>query len=140
MKNLNTRTIQRLHAKALIMSGLGLATLSTYAQQTGETIYGFLNNHPMGQVGLLQAYLLMAIIGLSILIGTSGKQSSETWSVIGIIAHLPPLFALSAFGYLFAEMDLSYMIFVGTFIHATWIAVELAALFFLKPGHKEFDQ
>jgi small-conductance mechanosensitive channel len=130
------QTIQRIHGIFLVVLASGLVVFSTYAQMTGNTVYGFLHENPMGQVGLIQAYLLMVVIGCTLLLGSSSMVVQKRWDIIGIIAHIPPLVALALYGYLFIELGISYMIMVSIAIHSTWITIELLALLFLSPKPK----
>lgn len=128
--------IQRIHGSVLVLLGSGLAVVSLYSQRTGWGVYGFLQEQPMGVVGLLQAYLLMVIIGIVLCIGAASKCPSKVWNLIGLVAHFPPLLALALYGYLFLELGIGYIIGVSIAIHATWIIVELTSLFFgkIKPS------
>ena len=128
--------VQRIHGIFLVILASGLAIMSTYAQMTGNTVYGFLHENPMGQVGLIQAYLLMVVIGCTLLIGSSSEVAQARWDIIGIIAHIPPLVALALYGNLFLEMNMGYMILVSIAIHSTWITLEILTLLFLNRSPK----
>jgi len=123
--------IQRFHGIFLMVLALALAGYSTFAEMTGAGVYGFLQENPWGQVGLIQAYLLMSVIGFCIFTGSKSSEVNKIWNYVGIVSHTPPLIALMLYGYLFIEIDLAYMIAVSIAIHATWITIELLTLAFL---------
>lgn len=125
--------VQRIHGIFLVILAGAMALMSSYSQMTGNGIYGFLHELPIVQLGLLQAYLLMLIIGCTLIMGSSSPVTQIRWDIIGIVAHFVPLLALALYGYLFIEMDLSYVILLSIAVHGTWIAIEFVALIFLHP-------
>ncbi len=75
--------------------GLGNAALSTWGVTTGEGLLGFLAEHRLGHVGLIQAYLLAALLGYVLWRGASDLDP-RPWNRVGALVHLAilPAFAL----------------------------------------------
>jgi amino acid transporter len=124
--------IQRIHATVMILLGVVLSILITISRQTGTGVYPFLKENPMAHVGLIQAYMLMGVIGLAYWLGISKKDADWKWDVLGIVAHIPPVIAV--FMNWNAIIDLGYggTIYQSFAIHGVWIAIELFAIFGLK--------
>jgi hypothetical protein len=59
---------------------------------TGTGLFGFMQQNPMVWVGLIQAYLLMTIIAVLLVMG-SGRANARKWSVVGALAFGAPLTA-----------------------------------------------
>jgi hypothetical protein len=51
-----------------------------------------MQREPMVWVGLIQAYLLMTIIAVLLVLG-SGQENTRKWNVVGALAHCAPLIA-----------------------------------------------
>lgn len=119
--------IQRFHGKALIVLGLLMAMGSVSAQKTGAGPMGFLKENPIGEVGLLQAYLLMALIGFSIVSGCK-NTNKPVWSIIGISAHLIPLLVVVMYGSMFKILQVEYLLWFSLTIHSIGIVAEITAL------------
>ncbi len=75
--------------------GLGNATLSTWGVRTGEGPMGFLVEHRLGHVGLVQAYLLVALLGFVLWRGAR-EIDPRIWNRLGAMVHLAilPAYAL----------------------------------------------
>jgi hypothetical protein len=71
------------------------AALSTWGMLTGDGLMGFLSAHRMGHVGLVQAYLLVSILGFLLLRG-SRAPDPRFWNRVGACVHLAilPAYAL----------------------------------------------
>ena len=90
--------------------------------------YPFLLTNHIGAVGLVQAYLLMSIIGISVWIGFRTAQPfPRAWHWLAILAHLPPLIAVALFTSSTPEMTLNFVL-ISIAIHAVGIGAELFAL------------
>ncbi len=85
----------RVHGALLLLLGLGNAVLATVGWQTGAGMMGFLSDHRLGHVGLLQAYLLAAVLGGVLLYG-SRRTDPRPFNRIGAFVHLAilPAYAL----------------------------------------------
>ena len=92
------RWLLRIHGTILTLVALGSAVATTMGWMTGTGLFGFMQQNPMVWVGLIQAYLLMAIIAVLLVLG-SGQANARKWNVVGALAHCPPLVAaLSSLG------------------------------------------
>ena len=58
-----------------------------------------MKHNPLVWIGLIQAYLLMTILAVLLIIG-SREANPRKWNVVGALAHCPPLIAaLSSLAY-----------------------------------------
>lgn len=115
------------HASILITIGIGFAVNTIAGGLFGAGLYPFLLTNHMACVGLIQAYLLMSVIGLSIWIGyRNSAVFSRSWHFLAMIAHLPPLSALVFFGA--TTPELTVPVIIGSLlIHFSGIGFELYA-------------
>src|SRR5205814_8804774 len=86
------RRLLRIHGAILAVVALGSAIATTIGRRTGTGQFGFMRQDPMVWVGLIQAYLLMAIIAVLLIIG-SREANPRKWNVVGALAPCPPLLA-----------------------------------------------
>jgi hypothetical protein len=70
MRNALRKRILRVHGTLLIVGGTIAGVLSTVGYFTGSGPMPYLHNQYLAHIGLLQAYLLMAVIGGSMLAGS----------------------------------------------------------------------
>src|ERR1700738_2754956 len=86
------RWLLRIHGTILTLVALGSAVATTIGWMTGTGLFGFMQRNPMVWVGLIQAYLLMTIIAVLLVLG-SAQANARKWNVVGALAHCPPLIA-----------------------------------------------
>src|SRR5258708_8665895 len=86
------RWLLQIHGTILTLVALGSAVATTIGWMTGTGLFGFMQQNPMVWVGLIQAYLLMTIIAVLLVLG-SGQANSREWNVVGALAHFAPLIA-----------------------------------------------
>ena len=99
------KIILRVHGTLLLLVGVALTVNSTLGAYRGIGILKFLQENEFGLVGLFQAYLLMAILGIALWLGSVGADRKK-WHAVGALAHLPPLAANIMFRNLFVEIGL----------------------------------
>jgi hypothetical protein len=87
-----SRFVLRFHGTFLIALTILLIILSTIGLNLGQGPFVFLKTNPLVDVGLFQAYSLMMVIGIVILIG-SFQKNTWIWDLIGLSAHISPLLA-----------------------------------------------
>ena len=87
--NTSRRWLLRIHGTILTFVALGSAVATTVGRITGTGLFGFMQQNPMVWVGLIQAYLLMSIIAVLLILG-SRQVNARKWNVIGALAHCPP--------------------------------------------------
>jgi hypothetical protein len=86
------RRLLLIHGTILTLVALGSAVGTTIGWSTGTGPFGFMRQNPMVWVGLIQAYLLMTIIAVLLVVG-SRQANARKWNVVGALAHCPPLIA-----------------------------------------------
>jgi hypothetical protein len=123
------RRLLRIHGAILTLVALGSAVATTLGWKTGTGPVGFMQQNPMVWVGLIQAYLLMTIIAVLLVIG-SRQANVRKWNVVGALAHCPPLIAALSSLRVFESMGALGMVPVAIAFHLVWLSLEtFAALF-----------
>lgn len=90
------------HGTILAFVALGsAATTTTMGWIIGIGPFGFMQPKPLVWVGPIQAYLLMTIIAVLLILGAS-QANTKKWHIVGALAHGPPLIAA------FSSLDLSH--------------------------------
>ena len=120
------KKILRIHGSILIVIGIALTVNSTIGTYIGVGKFSFLQENEFVLVGLFQAYLLMAIIGVALWIGTT-TSGIRKFHLIGALAHIPPLAANIMFWHLFSAMGMTTLATMGTTFHLLFIGIETAA-------------
>lgn len=111
----------------LIVTAINIIA-SVIGLKTGEGVFAFIKDIPMAEVGLFQAYLLMMLLGIVLLMNVR-NQHSWRYDLIGAIAHLIPLSALFVFQDMVKEVMGMRIFLASAFIHIPWIIIETAATF-----------
>jgi hypothetical protein len=119
----------RIHGSILTLVALGSAVATTIGWRTGTGLFGFMRQSPMVWVGLIQAYLLMAIIAVLLILG-SNQKNPRKWNIVGALAHCPPLIAALSSLDVFESMGALGIVRVAIAFHFFWLGLEtLAALY-----------
>jgi hypothetical protein len=128
------RLLLRIHGTVLTLVALGSAVATTIGWKTGTGLFGFLQETPMIWVGLIQAYLLMTIIAVLLILG-SGHANARKWNVVGALAHCPPLIAALSSLDVFESMGALGIVRVAIAFHFFWLCLEtVAALYPNRAG------
>jgi hypothetical protein len=128
------RWLLRVHGAILALVALGSALATTIGRMTGAGPFGFMRQNPMAWVGLIQAYLLMTIIAVLLVLG-SGQANPRKWNVVGALAHGAPLLgALSSLA-VFESMGALGMVRVAIAFHLVWLGLETFAALYPDPSH-----
>ena len=126
IKEETRKKILRIHGSMLILIGIALTVNSTVGTYLGVGKFSFLQDNEFALVGLFQAYLLMAIIGVALWIGTTSAGIRKL-HIIGALAHFPPLAANIMFWHLFSGMGMTTLAIIGTTFHCLFICIETVA-------------
>jgi hypothetical protein len=121
----------RIHGTTLALVALGSAVATTVGWMTGTGPFGFMKQNPMVWVGLIQAYLLMIIIAVLLVLG-SGEVDARKWNVVGALAHGAPLIAALSSLDVFESMGASGIIWMPIAFHIVFLCLETIAA--LCPG------
>ncbi len=84
------RVFLRVHGTALLLITVTNVIAATVGWRTGTGIWGAMQGQGFAYIGFYQAYLLMFVIGMALLIGSTGPRP-RVWDLVGLLAHLPPL-------------------------------------------------
>jgi hypothetical protein len=101
---------------------------------TGAGPFGFMRQNPMAWVGLIQAYLLMTIIAVLLVLG-SGQANPRKWNVVGALAHGAPLIAALSSLDVFRSMGALGLVRVAIAFHLVWLGLETLAALYPDPSH-----
>jgi len=126
IKEETRKKILRIHGSIIIVIGIALTVNATTGTYLGVGKFSFLKDNELALVGLFQAYLLMAIIGVSLWIGTT-SAGIRKFHIIGALAHFPPLAANIMFWHLFSDMGMTTFAIIGTTFHCLFICIETVA-------------
>jgi hypothetical protein len=96
---------------------------------TGAGPFGFMHQNPMVWIGLIQAYLLMTIIAVLLILGAC-QANTRKWHFVGALAHGPPLLAAFSSLDVFASMGVLGIVWVPVTFHIVFFSLEtFAALY-----------
>jgi predicted Abi (CAAX) family protease len=127
------RWLLRIHGTILTVVALGSAVATTIGWLTGTGIFGFMQQNPMVWVGLIQAYLLMTIIAVLLVLG-SGQANARKWNVVGALAHCAPLIAALSSLNVFESMGALGIVRVAIAFHIVWLCLETFAALYPDPS------
>ena len=124
----------RIHGTILTLVALASAVATTIGWRTGTGLFGFMEQNPMVWVGLIQAYLLMTIIAVLLVLG-SRQANARKWNVVGALAHCPPLIAALSSLDVFKSMGALGIVWVAIAFHFFWLCLETVAALYPDPSH-----
>src|SRR5262245_6885544 len=120
------RRLLRIHGTILTLVALASAAATTFGWMTGTGPFGFMQQSPLVWVMGAQAYLLMTIIAVLLILG-SREAMTRKWHVVGALAHCPPLIvALSSLD-VFAAMGVGGLVWVPIAFHFVFFSLEAFA-------------
>src|ERR1700704_6494992 len=128
------RWLLRIHGTILTLVALGSAVATTIGWMTGTGPFGFMQQNPMVWVGLIQAYLLMAIIAVLLVLG-SDQANARKWNVVGALAHCAPLIAALGSLDVFESMGAFGIVRIAIAFHLVWLCLETLAAVYPDPSH-----
>lgn len=102
---------------------------------TGTGPFGFIQQNPLVWVGLIQAYLLITIIAVLLILG-SHQPNPRKWNIVGALAHCPPLIAALSSLNVFASMGALGLVRVAIAFHFVWLGLETFAVLYPDPSAK----
>ena len=126
------RWLLRIHGTILTLVALGSALATTIGWMTGTGLFGFMQQNPMVWVGLIQAYLLMTIIAVLLILGSS-QANPRKWNVVGALAHCVPLIAALFSLHVFESMGAFGIVRAAITFHFVWLCLETAAALYPDP-------
>ncbi|HEV7595726.1 MAG TPA: hypothetical protein VGO33_12075 [Gemmatimonadaceae bacterium] len=127
------RRLLRIHGAVLTLVALASAVATTAGKINGTGPFGFMHQNPMAWIGLIQAYLLMTIIAVLLVIGAR-QANPRTWNVVGALAHCPPLIAALFSLDVFESMGALAIVRIAIAFHFVWLSLETFAAVYPEPG------
>lgn len=124
MKTLKRNNVLLVHGIFLLLVTGMNTIISLIGLTTGEGLFAFIKAIPLAEVGLLQAYLLMMLVGVVLLLNTTNEQSWK-YDLVGVLAHCIPLSALFLFQDTVKEIMGMRIFIASSLIHIPWIVIEL---------------
>lgn len=128
MKTSKRNNILLVHGIFLLLVTAGNTISSIIGLNTGSGTFGFLKAMPLAEVGLFQAYLLMMLIGIILLMNIKNKDSWK-YDLIGALAHLIPISALLLFNNTVKETMGVKVVIASSIIHIPWILIEFVTAY-----------
>jgi hypothetical protein len=131
------KKILKTHGVLLFLLGMANATASFVATKIEiQGPFQFLYQNPFPEVGFMQAYLLAALVGVTLIIG-SKIEKFYVFDIIGLVMHLiPPTTLILMYEQIHQVMG-SSTIKLSISIHATFVTLELIALILYFKGEKQ---
>jgi hypothetical protein len=116
----------------MIAAGIAIGIYSTIGMWYGVGKFSFLQADKLGHVGLLQAYLLAALVGIVLWMG-SYQNNRKKWNRIGALLHLCILVVYAIHWNFLATMPDGEAIRNGGFaFHLAFLSLECWCGFFSK--------
>ncbi len=128
--------ILRLHAAFLIVLTTLLSCLAVYGLKTGAGPFAWVAPEPLAVLGLLQAYMLMFLLGVCFWRGAS-NENTIPWSLTAIAAHCVPLIVLVGLWNHWKGTGVLEVANMSFAIHGTWITVELISIVIAVKSRKQ---
>ncbi len=126
------KKILKIHGTVALVAGTVLAILSTIGAISGTGIFKFLQQDKLVHAGLLQAYLLFALIGF-ILITVSRQENVRKWNCVGAAAHALILIEYLMYWNLFVTIENGMLMRTGGLVfHSIFLSIEIWAGFISK--------
>ncbi|KIC45914.1 hypothetical protein RA28_09655 [Ruegeria sp. ANG-S4] len=117
----------RFHGTFVIILGCAMSIAATIGHLKAAGPLAVLGQDVAGYVGLMQAYILIAVIGLSMWGATMRTRSLRLWHLCGVLAHLP--------AFVLTLMFWNWMVDNGIptaaiYMHGSFIVAETCFFFF----------
>ena len=123
------RQLLQIHGTVLTLVALAAAAATTIGWITGTGPFGFMQQTPMVWVMAVQAYLLMALIAVMLILGST-QANTRKWHVVGALAHCAPLIAAFSSLDVFASMGVGRIVWIPITFHVVFLCLETSAAVF----------
>jgi len=122
--------ILRVHGTFLLVLTVIVTIITMIGWKFGKGPFALWQEEQFAAVGLVQAYLLMFVVGIVLWLGSSLPSDLWKWDLIGLLAHLPPLAVNFIFFGLFTSYGFQSIALASITLHTVWILVELFAILY----------
>jgi len=127
------RQLLRIHGTVLTLVALAAAAATTFGWITGTGPFGFMQQTPMVWVMAVQAYLLMTLIAVLLILGST-QANTRKWHVVGALAHGAPLVAAFSSLDIFASMGVLGIVWIPITFHMVFLSLETFAAIYPHHG------
>jgi hypothetical protein len=121
------RRLLKVHGTILTIIAIANAIVVSVCHFTGSQPFAFLMGNKMAWVGLIQAYLLISIISV-LLVVNANNHNTRRWHIVGALAHCPPLLAALTSLDFFDEMGKLSVGIIAIGVHITFFCLESTAV------------
>ena len=126
------KKILKIHGTVAIIAGTFFTISSTIGMGSGIGPLAMLEENKLGHVGLMQAYMLFALIGVVLIMG-SRQENVKKWNRIGAFAHVLILVVYVIHWNFFLTLENGELMRIGGLVfHLTFLSIETWAGFILK--------
>lgn len=122
MENIR-RKFLRIHGSVLILMGLASTIMTTTGRISGTGPFGFLLQNQMASIGMFEAYLLAAVCGIFLWVG-SFQEKVAHWNKMGAVIHIPLFITNIIYWKFYAEVGMEAGGIISTIAHVVLICVE----------------
>lgn len=119
-----TRAQRVLRGHGVFLAGLGtvLFTSTLVGRLTGRGMFGFLQGDAVAAIGLHEAYGLVAMLGVALVLGAAQRRAA--WHVLAASVHLFLAVINVVHWDFYARLQMQTAGFASTALHVVLIAVE----------------
>lgn len=117
----SSRMVLRIHGTLLAAATTSLTIASGLGYLSGQGQFAMLHAEPIGYIGLFQAYLLMATLGVALWVA-SFTEKPRIWHIVGFLSHAAPLAANFLF---WKDIERYGITHAGIAIHVSLMALEI---------------
>ena len=131
MENIR-KNILRVHGTLLIVAGIVASIYSTIGMMNGVGFFKFLQTDKIGHIGFFQAYMLAALLGVVLLMG-SRQENVRKWNRIGALIHAIIFVVYVIHWNFFSTIEGGEIVLnIGIVFHLVMLSVESYAGFISK--------
>ncbi|MEJ6396163.1 hypothetical protein V8J82_23110 [Gymnodinialimonas sp. 2305UL16-5] len=126
--NMTSSSLLRLHGGFLILLAVALTIGGFVGLTTAKGPFAWIVEAPIAAPGLVQAYLLMPLIGFVLWFGSYRAEDTNIFHWLGMLAHMVPLGLLPVFWNILGAVGATETAPTSVAIHGDWIVVEASSI------------
>lgn len=133
------KRVLKTHGILLMILGSTMTLQTIIGYQKGNGVLSFLESESLRAVGLFEAYLLAAYLGL-ILYVLSGKLYKRTWHLLAAGIHMILFVTNITFWEAYSLANIISIGYISTIAHFIFIIIESLCYILNKPSAFELDK